>query len=78
MSRYRSSSGQSSLFTCGCYLAIFIFNISVGGWSVNYLLQFFLDKTISFLGAAVIGLFAGELTVPVAVVIAILRFFNVL
>ena len=68
----------NSTFNCGCALAMLIFNVWIGGWSVNYLLSFFLDKTIPFLGSALIGLFVGELSVPVAVVVAILRHFGVL
>ena len=67
-----------STFNCGCVLAMLIFNVWIGGWSVNYLLSFFLDKTIPFLGSALVGLFVGELSVPVAVVVAILRHFGVL
>ena len=67
-----------NLVSCGCGILIIIFNIFVGGWSVNYLLEFFLNKTIPFVGAALIGLFAGEISIPVAVVIAILKYFGVL
>lgn len=59
-------------------LLIVIFNLLVGGWSVNYLLDFFLQKTISTFGAVIIGLFIAEISVPVAVVIALLRHFGVL
>ena len=59
-------------------LAVVIFNFWVGAWSVNYLLMFFLQKTIPMLGAMLIGLFTAEISVPVAIVIAILRHFGVL
>lgn len=62
--------------SCGC--AIVIFNLFIGGWSVNYLLGFFLDKSIPFIGAALIGLFAGEVSVPVAIVIWLLVAFGIL
>lgn len=71
-------SSENSLATCGCGILLIAFNIFVGSWSVNYLLGFFLNKTIPFLGAALIGLVAGEISVPVAVVIAILRHFGVM
>jgi hypothetical protein len=57
---------------------VFLVNLIVGGWSVNYLLQFFLAKTIPFVGAALIGLFAGEISIPAAVVIVILKYFGIL
>ena len=75
---YRSQSSESSIASCGCGLLLVVFNLFVGGWSVNYLLQFFLAKTIPFIGAMLIGFFAGEISVPVAVVIALLKWFGVL
>ena len=75
MKRYKRDTG---LLQCGCVLLILVFNLLIGGWSVNYLLAFFLTKTIPFIGAALIGLIIGEISVPVAVVIAILQYFNVL
>lgn len=69
---------ESSAGACGCYLLIFIFNLVLGGWSVNYLLLWLADKTIPFFWATVVGLFVGEFSVPVAFVVAILRWFGVL
>jgi len=63
---------------CGCYLFLFLLNLLMGGWSVNYLLMFFAGKVIPFFWATVIGLFAGEISIPVAIVIWILRFCGVL
>ena len=63
---------------CGCGLLVLMTNVVLGAWSVNYLLGFFLEKTIPFLGAAAIGLVAGQFTFPVAVGVAILRWFGVL
>jgi hypothetical protein len=65
----------ASLVSCGCLL---IFNLLLGGISVNYLLDVFLGKTIPFIGAALIGLVAGEFTVPVAFVVWILKSFGVM
>lgn len=62
---------------CGCVLLVLLLNLFIGGWSVNYLLLFFIDKTIPFIGAALIGLIVGEISIPVAVVIAILQYFGV-
>jgi hypothetical protein len=75
---YRSRSDESYIASCGCWLLLVVFNLLVGGWSVNYLLSFFLEKTIPFVGAMLIGLFAGEISVPVAVVIAMLKWFGIL
>lgn len=63
---------------CGCWLVLMAFNVTVGAWSVNYLLQFFMDKTIPFIGAALIGLFSAQLTVPVAIIVWLLQLFGVL
>lgn len=64
--------------TCGCVALVILLNISVGGWSVDYLLKFFLDKNIPFIGDALIGLFIAEFSVPIAIVVALLRYFGVL
>ena len=72
------NSDDDGLTSCGSLLLVLLFNLFIGGWSVNYLLNFFLGKTIPFIGAAVIGLVAGEISVPVAVVVALLRAFGVL
>jgi hypothetical protein len=69
---------NKSLFNCGCMLAVMIFNILVGSWSVDYLLNFFLAKDIPFIGDALIGLIVAEISVPVAVVIWLLQMFGVL
>lgn len=74
----RSSDGVDVFINCGCSLLLVIFNLWIGGWSVNYLLAFFLDKTIPTLGAMLIGLFTAQLSVPVAIVIALLRYFGAL
>jgi hypothetical protein len=63
---------------CGFYIIILIVNMLAGGWSVNYLLNFFASKVIPFGWAMVIGLFAGEISIPVAVVVAILHMFHVI
>ncbi len=63
---------------CGCMLLILVFNVFVGTWSVNYLLMEFLGKTIPIIGAFLIALVAGEFTAPVAIVIAVLKYFHVM
>ena len=75
MSKY---SNNSNVGGCGCYIAILVFNLLFGGWSVNWLLETLFSKNISFFWDAVIGLFVGEISIPVAVIGAILRHFGVL
>jgi hypothetical protein len=69
---------SESIIKCGCFLVIALFNFLVGAWSVNYLLLVFLGKTIPFLGAALIGLFAGEISIPTAIVVWLLKVFGVM
>ncbi|MFA6309572.1 MAG: hypothetical protein WC677_07565 [Clostridia bacterium] len=80
MSYYRRSSNSdgSSAVSCGCYLLIFAFNVLVGTWSVNYLLMQLLGKTIPVIGAILIALFAAEVTVPVAIIVWLLKAFGVM
>jgi len=60
----------------GCLAIVLLINLGVGGWSVSYLLTVLLSKTIPFWGAALIGLFVGEFSIPIAVVVALLRHFG--
>jgi len=69
---------ESSVVSCGCYLVILVVNLVLGGWSVNYLLSTFLEKTLPFFWASVIGLFIGEFSIPVAIVVKILQSFGIL
>jgi hypothetical protein len=73
-----SNRSDMSSVTCGCYILVMVINLFVGGWSVNYLLQFFLEKTVSPIAAALIGLIVGEVSIPVAIVVAILKSLGVL
>ena len=63
--------------SCGCLIIILVVNALLGAWSVNVLLALF-DKTIPLIGAILIGLVAGEITIPLAVIVAILQAFGVL
>lgn len=63
--------------SCGCAIAILIFNLILGGWSVDYLLSVF-AHTIPFGWEMVIGIFTGQFTVPIAIIVAILKHFGVL
>lgn len=62
----------------GCALIILIINLTVGGWSVIYLVENLLHKAISWPWAILIGLFAGELTVPLAILVWLLKMAGVL
>lgn len=56
----------------GCFVLVILFNITIGTWSVNEILSWF-GKDIPLLGDAAIGLFAGQVSVPVAIVGWILK-----
>lgn len=71
------SDKSASILNCGCALIIFVLNLIFGGMSVNYLLEVFANKVIPFGWAMVIGMFAGEITIPVALVTWILKHFGV-
>jgi hypothetical protein len=62
----------------GCLIIIlaFVFNTVVGGWSVDEILSWF-GKDIPVWGNAIIGIFAGEITVPVAIIGKILIWFGI-
>lgn len=59
-----------------CFFTISIINIIVGAWSIIEILSWF-NKSIPLIGSAVIGLFAGEVTIPIAIVGWILRLFGI-
>lgn len=64
---------KSALAQCGCYLFILVANLLFGGASVNYLLSEFVGKTIPLFWAVVVGIFVGQFSIPVAVVVWILK-----
>lgn len=69
MYQQQSDDSAAATFTgCGAMITLFITNILLGGWSVVYLSGIFLHTQISWLGAILIGLFVGQLSVPVAIV----------
>jgi hypothetical protein len=69
---------EEGIAGCTCAVMLVVFNALVGGWSVDYLLTFFLSKDIPFLADALIGLFVAQLSVPAAIIIAVLRHFGAL
>ena len=57
---------------CSIYAVILLINLVFGGWSIDYILGWF-AKEIPFVADMCIGLFLGELTIPVAIVVWILQ-----
>lgn len=56
-----------------CSCSFVLFNLILGGWSAWYLALTFLHQHIAWYWAVLIGLIGGEVTVPVAIVIFILK-----
>lgn len=60
----------------GCFVLILLFNITIGAWSIIEILSWF-GKSIPIFASILIGLFAGQISVPVAIVGYILKLFGV-
>lgn len=60
----------------GTVLVLLVVNILFGGWCVDAILSWF-SKDIPFIADCVIGLFAGEIVIPVAIVGELLKVFGV-
>lgn len=58
----------------GCFTAIgmLLINISIGAWSVSEILSWF-GKSIPLIASVIIGLFAGEISIPIAIIGWILK-----
>jgi len=74
--RRASREVRASRFIVNLNLAIFILYFALMGWSSDFILGWF-GKNIPFIGDMFIGLFAGAVTIPVAVVGWILQLFGV-
>lgn len=61
---------------CGCVIFVLALNLVVGTWSVIEILSWF-GKSIPLIGNIIIGLFAGELSIPVAIIGYILKLFGI-
>lgn len=57
---------------CLIWIVIVVINLTIGAWSVAEIMSWF-GKTIPTIACVVIGLFAGEISIPVAVVGWILK-----
>lgn len=53
-------------------IIISLINISIGACSISEILSWF-GKSIPLIGSAIIGLFAGEISIPVAIIGWILK-----
>lgn len=62
----------------GCFVLTIALNCILGGWSVRYLVEAIAHKVIPWGWAILIGLFAGELTIPGAIIVWILKHLGVL
>lgn len=61
-------------FNLGCFaiIAVLILNLTVGAWSVIQILSWF-GKSIPMIASVVIGFFAGEISIPIAIIGWILK-----
>lgn len=57
----------------GCFLLVLLINITIGSLLFNYILDTLVGKTLPWFWAALCGLVAGEITIPVGIVFWILR-----
>ena len=57
---------------CVTVIIISLINISIGAWSVGEILSWF-GKAIPLIASVIIGLFAGEISIPVAIIGWILK-----
>lgn len=58
----------------GCFtvIAVLLINLSIGAWSISEILSWF-GKSISLIASAIIGLVAGEISIPIAIIGWILK-----
>lgn len=69
------------MFIALVIIGLIVFNIVVGGFSVQYVIEFWgsyaQHKTVivPFLPCAIAGLFLGEISIPVAIVTWIVHYF---
>ena len=53
-------------FSCGC-LPLLLFNVTLGGWSIHYVLDATTGRNIPFWADILIGLFTAQISVPAMV-----------
>lgn len=57
-------------------VTLFITNVLLGGWPIVYLAATLAHTQISWIGAVLIGLFVGQFSVPVAIVVVLWQYFT--
>jgi hypothetical protein len=79
MARNNYSRTGAGLFggTCGCWILVLLINLTIGSFCLNYALDTIVGTTLPWLLAGVLGLFLGELTIPVAILCFIANLCNV-
>lgn len=65
--------GCLPLSGCGCGIAYMVGALALGGWSVQYCLDFFTGKTVDNFIAVLAGLFLMPATLPLAIICYLLR-----
>lgn len=58
--------------SCGCMLAILLFNVVLGAWTFSYDLWVLAGKTAPWWANVICGLLGGEVTVPLALILWVL------
>ncbi|WP_297995472.1 hypothetical protein [uncultured Clostridium sp.] len=48
-------------------IVVLLINVSIGAWSISEILSWF-GKSIPIMASIIIGLFAGEISIPIAIV----------
>lgn len=69
MNSHNNSSGASGLV----FTMMLLSNLIFGGMSINYLLDAFVHQTLGWFPAAILGLFLGQIAVPVAIIFWCIR-----
>lgn len=69
---------KTTSLPCGCLILVGVLNATIGWWSVTYLVETLLHKAIAWPWALLIGLIAGEVTIPAAIVVWLLKVAGVL
>lgn len=64
--------------TCGCYIFILAFNLLVGGLTFDYCLQYIFNKDAPWYIDILCGLFLGEITIPLTLVLWLLDLVNII
>jgi hypothetical protein len=69
---------KEAVFKCGCAILWIIIGAIVGGIATNYLLAVFFTKNIPFIWDMIIGVIGGEVLIPMALIVWILKMLKVI